>query len=133
MSALIEEFKKEHSEIVDALNEVKELGVLTEKGQTKLMSVKAALFEHLKNEDEQLYPVLRKEAEQNKKLKEDLAVFAKELVSVSRVVFGFFDRFTNGVLGARLLGDFETLFMVLRYRMGNEENFLYAEYEKIVQ
>ncbi len=46
---------------------------------------------------EHLYPVLQKEADQNKKLKEALDVFAKDLVRVSRVVFGFFDRFTNGV------------------------------------
>ena len=133
MSTLIEEFKREHSEIIEALKEVRELDIHTKKGKARLMSVKASLLEHLKEEDEKFYPVLRKEAEQNKKLKKALEVFAKELVSVSRVVFGFFDRFTNGVLGARLLGDFETLFMVLRYRMGNEESFLYGEYEKIDQ
>ncbi|MHC4270180.1 MAG: hemerythrin domain-containing protein [Planctomycetota bacterium] len=133
MSALIEEFKREHSEIVDALQEVKELGILTKEGQAKLMSVKAALLEHLKEEDEKFYPVLRKEAEQNKKLKEELDIFAKDFDSVSRVVLEFFDRFGKGVLGTRLLWDFETLIMVLRNRIMNEEIFLYDEYEKIAQ
>lgn len=133
MSVLIEGFKREHSEIIEALNEVEELGILVDEGQSKLMSVKATLLEHLKDEDEKFYPVLWKKAEQNEKLKEELEVFAKDLDSVSRLVSGFFDRYDKGILGARLLRDFETLFMVLRNRMRNEENFLYGEYEKIVQ
>ena len=131
MSALIEGFKKEHSEIVDALQEVKELGILTKEGQAKLMSVKTSLLEHLKEEDEKFYPVLRKEAEQNKKLKEELDIFAKDFESVSKVVLEFFDRFDKGVLGSRLLWDFETLIMVLRNRIMNEEIFLYGEYEEL--
>ncbi len=131
MSALIEGFKKEHSEIVDALQEVKELGILTKEGQAKLMSVKTSLLEHLKEEDEKFYPVLRKEAEQNKKLKEELDIFAKDFESVSKVVSEFFDKFDKGVLGSRLLWDFETLIMVLRNRIMNEEIFLYGEYEDL--
>ncbi len=87
MSTLIEEFKKEHSEIIEALMQVAEPGILTRQGQAKLMSVKATLLKHLKEEDEKFYPVLWKEAEQNKKLKEELEVFAKDLESASRFVF----------------------------------------------
>jgi len=131
MSALIEGFKREHSGIIEALREVEAHGILTKEGQAKLMSVKETLLGHLKEEDEKFYPILRKKAEQNKKLKEELDVFAKDLESVSKVVSGFFDRYDKGVLSAGLLTDFETLFMVLRNRMRNEENFLYGEYEKI--
>ena len=133
MLALLEEFKKEHSEIVDTLKEVEKHGILTKKGQSKLISVKPSLIEHLDEEDEKFYPVLWKEAEQNKKLKEVLKIFAKDLENISRVVFGFFDSYDKGVLGDRLSGDFETLFMVIRYRMENEENILYGEYEKLFQ
>ncbi len=131
MSALIEKFKREHCEIIEALKEVEGLGILTKEGQSKLMSVKATLLEHLEEEDEKFYPVLLKEAERNRKLKEELEVFAKDLESVSRVVFSFFDRYDKGVLGEGLLTDFETLFMVLRNRMRNEENFLYGEFEEM--
>jgi hypothetical protein len=48
MSALIEEFKREHSEIIEALNEIEELGVLTKEGLAKLMSIKSALLEDVK-------------------------------------------------------------------------------------
>ena len=131
MSALIKEFKSEHSKIIKALSEVAEFGVLTKEGQAKLMSAKAILIEHLKKEDEKFYPVLLREAEQNKKLKEGLDVFEKDFESVSRAVLGFFDGFDKGVLGAKLLKDFETLLMVLRNRLWNEENYLYVEYEEL--
>ncbi len=131
MSVLIEGFKREHSEIIDALKEVKELGILTKKGQAKLMSVKASLLEHLKEEDEKFYPVLCQKAEQNKQLKEELEIFAKDWGNVSSVAFEIFDRYDKEVLGEDLLLDFEALFTVLRHRMRNEENFLYGEYEKI--
>ncbi len=51
MSALIEELKREHSEILAILNEVKELGILYKEGQAKLMSIKVSLLEHLWNEN----------------------------------------------------------------------------------
>ncbi len=86
MSALIEEFKREHSEIVAILNEVEELGILSKEGQAKLMSIKASLLEHLWNENERLYPVLWKEAERNNDLKNILDLFAVEMENVSRVV-----------------------------------------------
>jgi len=131
MSVLIEEFKREHSEIIENLNEVEGLSITTKEGQAKLMSLKATLLEHLKREDKKLYPVLWREAEQNKKLKEQLEVFAKDLESVSMLVSGFFDRYNKGALGAKPSRDFETLFTILRYRMRNEENFLYNEYEEM--
>ena len=131
MSALIKEFKSEHSKIIKVLSEVEKFGILTKEGRTKLMSAKSTLIEHFKKEDEKFYPVLLREAEQNKKLKEGLEVFKKDLESVSRVVLEFFDEFDKGVLVTRLLEDFKTLFMVLRNRMWNEENYLYVEYEEL--
>ena len=130
MSALIEEFKKKHSGFVEALREVEKLGILAKEGQAKLLSVKQSLIEHLKKEDEKFYPVLREAARHNMKLKDALEVFAEDLKSVSGFVFGFFDRYEKGVLDERLSRDFETLCMVIRNRMENEENVLYEEYDK---
>jgi hypothetical protein len=137
MSALIEEFKQKHYEIIKALTEAKELGILTKEGQAKLMSVEPILIEHLSEEDGKLYPVLWKGAEQNKMRQDKLAIYAEDLETVSSVVFGFFDKFFDrcdkGVLGEKSVEEFEYLFKVLRYRMGKEESFLYGEYEKIDQ
>ncbi len=133
MSALIDEFKKDHSEIIDTLKEIKELGVLSEEGQAKLISAKESLLEHLKKEDEQLYPVLRKEAEHNEKLKELLDVFAKDMENVSRVVMDFFDKYSEDVIDSAVTDEFEHLFAAFRNRIRHEEDILYEEHEKINQ
>ena len=133
MSALIEGFKNEHSEIIDTLKEVKGLGILSEEGQAKLISAKESLLEHLKKEDEQLYPVLRKEAEHNKKLKELLDVFAVDMENVSKVVMEFFDKYSEEVIDSAVTGEFGNLFAAFRNRIRNEEDILYEEHEKIDQ
>ena len=129
MSVLIEELKKDHSEIVAILKEVKELGILSKEGQAKLLSAKAHLLKHLNKEDEQLYPVLRKKAEENKLLQNALDLCVMDMENVSRVVQEFFDKYSRGVSGKELQKEFENLFVALDKRVRNEEDILYDEYE----
>ncbi|MFQ5963851.1 MAG: hemerythrin domain-containing protein [Candidatus Scalinduaceae bacterium] len=134
MSVLIEELKKDHSEIVAVLNEVKELGILSKEGQAKLLSAKEHLLTHLNKEDEQLYPLLRKKAEKNKQLKNALDLCAIDMENVSRVVQGFFDKYSRGVIpDTELQKEFENLFVALGKRISNEEDILYDEYEWVNQ
>jgi iron-sulfur cluster repair protein YtfE (RIC family) len=129
MSALIEELKKDHSEIVATLNEVKKLGILSKEGQTKLLSVKESLLAHLRKEDGQLYPALKKGAEHNKVLKNTLDLFAMDMENVSRVVLEFYDKYSEGSLGEEFEREFEKLFASINSRIRNEEEALYDEYE----
>jgi iron-sulfur cluster repair protein YtfE (RIC family) len=133
MSALIEELKREHAKIIAMLNEIKEIGILSKEGQARLMSAKECLLEHLKKEDEQLYPVLRKEAERNKNLKKEVAMFTMDPEYVSRVVSEFFDKYSGGEIDEDFSINFESLFAALNARIRNEENALYKEYEEINQ
>ncbi len=133
MSALIEELKREPSEIFVTLNEVKGLDILSKEAQTKLLSAKERYFTHLNKEDRQLYPVLIKEAKDNKLLEGTLVLLAIDMMDVSRVVLEFFDKYSSGVLGKELQGEFESLFVALRKRIKNEEDILYKEYDKINQ
>ena len=133
MSALIEGFKKEHSEIIATLKEVRYLGILSGEGQAKLIYAKESLLEHLRDEDELLYPFLRKEAEHNKKLKEILDVFATDMENVSRVALEFFDKYSEGVIDSAVPDEFESLFAAFRNRIRNEEDILYDEHENINQ
>ncbi len=133
MSALIEEFKREHSEILAILNEVEGLDLLSKEGQAKLMSVITILLEHLKKEDVKFYPVLYKVAEHNKNLKKVLDVFAMDMEKVSSVVQRFFDKYSEGVFDEEFPAEFESLFAALSARIRNEEDALYEEYEKISQ
>ncbi len=129
MSILIEELKKEHSEIVAALNEVKKLGILSKEGQDKLISVQTSLLAHLEMEDDQLYPTLRKQAENSKDLKNTLDLFEMDMENVSTIVREFFDKYSEEFSGEELQEDFEKLFTALSKRISNEEASLYEEYE----
>ncbi len=115
------------------LKEVKRLGIHSKEGQSKLMSAKGVLLDHLKSEDEQLYPVLKKEAEHNRKLKRELDMFAMEPEYVSRVVEEFFDTYSEGVTSKDFAINFESLFAALHARITHEEEALYREYETIVK
>ena len=132
MSVLIEELKKEHLKIVAALNEAKELGILSGEGQSKLMSVKAVFLEHLKKEDDQLYPALINKAERNEGIKNTLDLFSMDMENVSRVVLELFDKCSGGeALGLEFQREFEGLLTALNKRIRNEEDLLYEEYEKM--
>lgn len=129
MTILIEELKKEHSEIVAALNEVKKLGILSKEGQDKLMSLEASLLAHLEMEDDQLYPVLRKEAKHNKDLKNTLDLFIMDMENVSEIVQDFFDKYSEEISGEEVQKDFDVLCTAISKRISNEEESLYEEYE----
>ncbi len=133
MSVLIERLKKEHAKIIVMLKDVKRLGILSKEGQTQLMLVKEKLLEHLKSEDELLYPVLIKEAEHNKELKNVLNLFAINPEYVSRVVSEFFDKYSGGNIDEDFSVNFESLFAAINARIRNEEEALYQEYETIKQ
>ncbi len=111
------------------LSEAKELGILSHKGQEKLMSVKSCLIEHLNKEDEKLYPVLYKAAEQNKKLKELLELLANDLQTLSIGVTELFDKYNKGILDTKFVEEYENFFVALCKRMRLEEDILYDEYE----
>ncbi len=134
MSILIEELKKEHSEILAELNEVKKLGILSKEGQDKLMSLEVSLFAHLEMEDDELYPALRKEAEHNNSIKDTLDLFAIDMENVSKIVREFFEKYSEGFSGIdikELSEDFENLLTALTKRICNEEESLYDEYETL--
>jgi len=132
MSVPIEKFKKEHSNIIEALKEVEELGIHTKEGHAKLMSLTVNLLKHLRNEDKQLYPVLRKASEHNKKLKEILSHFVNGLGAIYVEMLGFMVKYSKGVvIEINFQRDYERLFGALSKRIEYEENILYDEYNML--
>ena len=131
MSALIEDFKKEHSEIIEAFKEVEELSVLTQEGHSKLMYLLPDVLKHLWYEDERLYPVLRKASEHNKKLKEILRSFIIGLGAIHEEMLNFIAKYSEGVKDNNFQRDYERLFDVLNKRIGYEEEILFLEYKTL--
>ncbi len=133
MAFLIDELKREHSVLVSMLNKVTEFGTNSKERFDILFSAKTGLLEHVKKEDAELYPILKKTAEKDEELKMMLDMFANDMNTVSKAAFGFFDKYSHGNSGSELdfAVDFGRLLGLLELRIRKEENILYPEFEKI--
>jgi len=128
----VEKLKKEHAVIIDALSQAKSIGVTTEKGRLLLLEAKKTLLEHLKNEDTYLYPVLNKASQSDDNLKTLISEDVSEIGAVADMAIKFFDKCENNQTDAQYVEDFKELFKSLLYRIHNEEETIYAEYDKII-
>jgi len=130
MSNLINELKNDHQKIKSMLEEVRELGFLRPEGQSKLLQAKNLLLEHLKREDDQLYPKLNQMAMTNSKLQNNLQAFTSEMEIVSKKALDFFSKYSStNASGGEFISDFVKLLTSLSDRMNKEETILYKVYD----
>jgi hypothetical protein len=132
MLVLIEDLKSEHVIIVNTLKTIEGLGIYSREGHEKLLTAKNDFLAHLKKEDEELYPKLRKIAKYNREFKKKLAHLTKNIEEVTQFVLQFFDQYSAGGAEIRFKSDCEKLYSILRARILNEE-LLFEEYEKLQQ
>ncbi|MDH4127825.1 MAG: hemerythrin domain-containing protein [Spirochaetota bacterium] len=131
MSALIEELKKDHIKLVGVLDEIKTLNSASSELKSKLNTVKDGFLDHLKKEDDQLYPVLKKAAEDDDNLKQTLDLFAKEMEEISGFALDFFKKYSASGDNSDFAKDFGKLLANFGQRIRREEKVLYFEYDKI--
>lgn len=127
----IEELKEEHTQILAHLREVKKQGVHTMEGRNSLMAAKDLLCQHLKNEDDKLYPDLKRAAKDDKKLKKMVALFINEMKKASKFCEAFFKKYAISGGGIEFFQDFEKLYSLLQNRIQKEESILYPEYKNL--
>jgi hypothetical protein len=154
MSALIERLKQEHAEITDLLLRAKFLDVRSEGGQKMLLESKHRILSHLSEEDGELYPFLRMKSEDDKDLRTDLDYFEEDMKRVTKAAVQFYARYsekslqkeetsksifgrfsrkkTENNIQEHFVQDFEKLYRILLDRIHQEENILYAAYEKLI-
>jgi hypothetical protein len=145
---LIEELKKEHTEIIDTLLRVKAMDITTEHGQEALLSAKDMLLSHIKKEDDELYPVLRKIAGDDEARKKTAEALEAEMKEIADEAFDFFEKYTKETLAVNNSGkqkrgigrffkmfsgkekiddfiiDFERLYSILLSRIRKEDEIL---------
>lgn len=131
--SFIQEIKKEHLFILDTLDAVMKLGVGTAEAREKLREAKKKLLDHIRKEDELIYPVLAEMAADDDALKQTLDVMAKDMRDVSRLTVDFFAKYVNGTKGEPqdsldFAADFGRLYGALCSRVAREENLLYDKY-----
>ena len=129
---LIAELKSQHVAIAEILYEVKTLGISSNEGCKKLLTVKGLLQAHLGLEDQKLYPVLRRAAESDANLQKTLNTYAHDMGKISGAVVDFFEKYDADRHSWKLDRDFKKLFSSLILRIGREETTLYQIYEEVV-
>lgn len=133
MSDLIEQFIKEHNKLIDILEKAWKLGIASSETKEMLLNAKTLLINHLKKEDEKLYPVLNKAAETNKNLATTIAIFASEMDKITKNVLSFYEELSKSKDDFKLSKSFGEFFALLKIRIRREENILYKEYKNLVE
>ena len=125
MGQLIDKLKLQHVQILNLLEEARLIGISTDEGKKKLHQGKQLILEHLKLEDEQLYPKL-KQMESTRNLAQ---MFSDEMKNLASLVQEFFNKYEKGSSSdlelAMLLGKVTAN---LKLRISKEETLLYKQY-----
>lgn len=131
MSDLIQDLRKDHSEILILMGDVEAVSIDTPAGQATLAQVRERIITHHKREDAELYPVLRTIGQSNETVARMTEHFINEMATISALALEFFDKYRYGGSQAEFARDFAALQSALVKRIANEENSLYKEYRSL--
>jgi len=131
--SLIEELKNSHSEIIAMLDRISELGFYSEKGKSLLLSAKDKILAHLEKENEELYPIIRKAASSDERLRRILDIIAKDMEDVKEKALQFYEKYSKGGSDREFSKDYGEILWVIRNRIQREEEILFKEYENCNQ
>lgn len=126
--------RREHQTILEILSQVRQLGAWTPQGRKRLLSAKDLFINHVKKEDEFLYPPLHQAAIADSRLRHKLAMLANDMTAISKQVFEFFEKYTHDQFVSEndFIKDYSRLSAVLSARIAREESLLYPEFEQRV-
>lgn len=125
ISTLIDELEVEHSKIYAMFDKAKELGVDSKDGLDRLLRAKSDLLEHLRKEDKEFYPALKRLAGKDESLKKSLETFAEETEKKSKLAMELLSKYTHGAPPSTdIMKDFSAIFSAFKERMGREEAML---------
>ena len=133
MIKLIKELKTEHQNIAAVFQQINALGIITEDAKKLLSKSKRALLDHLQKEDDQLYPPIIQQAQQDPHIAAMLKIFGEELKSLTTAVLAFFEKYEQSGNSKDFTTDFASIFAALGSRIEKEESILFKAYEKIIQ
>lgn len=99
--------------------------------QAWILSIKTILLSHLRKEDTQLYPVLKKAAEKDDNLKQTLHMFAQDMDSVAKTALEFVEKYSKGGEKFSFARDLGKITVAIKTRISKEENILYNKFDQI--
>ncbi|MZH02870.1 MAG: hemerythrin domain-containing protein [Nitrospinae bacterium] len=131
MGKLTDELKGEHKVLLQEFEKIKQLGGFTPEGKSLLFNCKKILLSHLKKEDEQLYPVLKKAGIEDGTVMDLAEDYITEMKSISERAVKFFDTYERDDEDIDFAVAVEFLMGSLKNRISMEESILYKKFDEI--
>lgn len=129
MADFIRELTEEHKVLLDMLEGFKRgQGITGKEWKEKLFAAKELFIEHLKKEDESLYPELLSASELDPDLEKTVQEFIDDMRRISAMTLAFLDKYHENSGGTAFIRDFAELEINLKKRISQEEMVLYPQY-----
>lgn len=122
---LITTLKKEHRAIQTLMEELMQMGISSETRHSKLLKSKALILDHLRKEDELLYPALARVSEA-----QGLAdQYQADMKAISKDVLEFYEKYSDDIEDSMaFVADMGRILGALKIRIDEEETLLYPKY-----
>lgn len=134
MSRLIDELKQEHVAIEQLFARVRDPETTHRDAHRILIEARSGLILHLKKEDALLYPALHKAAAKDPALARTIELYTRDMEEITNNVISFYEKYSSpsATIDAEFAAALGVLIGIISRRMRNEENTLYAAYEKVI-
>jgi len=127
MSELAHILHDEHQIILNLLKDLRRVGPSSPEGRNTLMKARTLIVEHLRKEDEQLYPVLHES-----EITADIAqTFADEMAPLASRFLAFFERYDTTPDCPDFAPELGRLLAALQRRITREECVLLPTYKQL--
>lgn len=132
MDPLIRELKKEHEELFELLEAFKKgRGIDGMDWKAKLFSAKKLFLDHLKKEDEQLYPRLLSKWSGDMSMEMIVRKYVDDMRRISAETIAFLDKYNSSERsGSDFMRDYAALTVDLKTRIREEEEKLFRELDR---
>lgn len=130
-SILVYELKKDHEAVLALLEKLRTANIESKETQGCILSIKTALLAHLRKEDTQLYPALKRAAEKDDNLKQTLNLFAQDMDTVAKTALDFVDKYAKGGDKFSFARDLGKITVAVKTRISKEEKILYNKFDQI--
>jgi HD-GYP domain-containing protein (c-di-GMP phosphodiesterase class II) len=133
VSEFITELIEEHNEILNFCSTIRDSYQNTEKTYQLLLQIKDKMDNHLKKEDNLLYPPLIKASEKDKEFQESLKFFVNNISQVSKVFNDVIQLFSDGGADENEYKEsLDRLAILLNERIKKEESIIFSAFEERV-
>lgn len=134
LDLVVEKLEAQHVTLLRMLTIIADENVDYEKRLETLQKSKQVLLAHLKQEDDEFYPIMRAAAQEDQRLQWLLDIYDKIMESAVAEVLNFYALYEDGwknVNRHKFSFDLQSLIGLIRYRIEREESKLYPEYKRI--